>query len=70
MSVPLRASSPSADASNSGIQLMLKTPDGSRWELTLSQGMERFIGHYPRVPGLGSGGPLLRYERFRSAGNG
>lgn len=49
---------------------MLKTPDGRRWALTVSQGMERFIGHYPRVAGLGSGGPLLRYERLRPAGNG
>jgi hypothetical protein len=44
------------------VQLLLRTPGGDRWQLALSPGMERFIGHYPRVPGLGSGGPLLRYE--------
>lgn len=49
----------------SKIQLMLRTPEGDRWGLTLSQGMERFIGHYPRVPGLGCGGPLLRYQGLR-----
>ena len=44
------------------IQLMLRTREGRGWELSLSEGMERFIGHYPRVAGLGSGGPLLCYE--------
>ena len=51
----------------SKIQLMLRTPDGGRWGLTLSRGMERFIGHYPRVAGLGSGGPLLRYTKVGAA---
>lgn len=46
----------------SKVQLMLRTPEGGQWRLTLSRGMERFIGHYPRVAGLGSGGPLLRYK--------
>jgi hypothetical protein len=41
---------------------MLRKPDGGRWGLTVSVGMERFIGHYSRVPGLGSGGPLLEYQ--------
>lgn len=68
MSVPLHAPRPSA--ANSTVQLMLKTPDGRRWALALSQGMERFIGHYPRVAGLGSGGPLLRYERIGCPGHG
>ncbi|MEA3062228.1 MAG: hypothetical protein QOJ94_2009 [Sphingomonadales bacterium] len=67
MSTPLHASRPAA-AADSRIQLMLKTPAGARWALTVSQGMERFIGHYPRVAGLGSGGPLLRYERSRGGG--
>ena len=44
------------------IQLMLRTPDGGRWDVTLSDGMERFIGHYPRVPGLGSDSRLLEYR--------
>lgn len=59
MSLPIRAGqAPQAPL----VQLMLETPDGSRWPVTLSEGMERFIGHYRRVPGLGSGGPLLRFE--------
>jgi len=68
MSAPLHAAHPTAASSR--LQLMLKTPDGRRWALTVSQGMERFIGHYPRIAGLGSGGPLLRYEGLRPAGNG
>ena len=51
----------------SKVQLLLRTPDGGGWDLTLSCGMERFIGHYARVPGLGSGGPLLRYEPLKAA---
>ena len=51
----------------SKVQLLLRTPDGAVWGLTLSCGMERFIGHYPRVAGLGSGSPLLRYERDEAA---
>jgi hypothetical protein len=54
----------------SKVQLLLRTPDGTGWELTLSCGMERFIGHYPRVAGLGSGGPLLRYEPHEAARGG
>jgi hypothetical protein len=69
MSKPLHASR-SFGAADSRVQLMLKTPAGACWALTLSQGMERFIGHYPRVAGLGSGGPLLRYERAGGPGSG
>lgn len=51
----------------SKVQLLLRAQDGTCWGLTLSCGMERFIGHYPRVAGLGSGGPLLRYRRHEAA---
>lgn len=44
------------------IELVLRLEDGSPWKLTLSAGMERFIGHYPRVDGLDAGGPLLRFR--------
>lgn len=37
--------------------------DGEReWTLTVSAGMERFIGFYPRLEGIASDGPLLRYR--------
>jgi hypothetical protein len=56
--------------SGSKVQLLLRTPDGAGWDLTLSCGMERFIGHYPRVAGLRSGGPLLQYEPHQTARSG
>jgi hypothetical protein len=59
-----------ADRPASKVELQLRTPDGGGWRLTVSSGMERFIGHYPRVPGLGSGGPLLRYEPWEAARTG
>ena len=68
MSVPLRNSRLAVGDPNRRIRLVLKTPEGGPWPLILSQGMERFVGHYPRVPGLGSGGPLLRFERIRATG--
>lgn len=43
------------------VELVLRLEDGSPWRLTLSPGMERFIGYYPRVEGIDAGGPLLRY---------
>jgi hypothetical protein len=44
------------------LELVLRLADGSPWRLTLSAGMERFIGYYPRVDGLDAGGPLLRFR--------
>ncbi|HEX6376331.1 MAG TPA: hypothetical protein VFZ91_11495 [Allosphingosinicella sp.] len=44
------------------LELVLRLADGSPWRLTLSAGMERFIGYYPRVDGIDSGGPLLRFR--------
>ena len=70
MSCPIDGVRPPPPCEAPKIQLLLKSPGGCRWSLTVSQGMERFIGHYPRVPGLGSGGPLLRYERFRPVRSG
>jgi hypothetical protein len=43
------------------LELLLRLEDGSPWRLTVSAGMERFIGHYPLVDGLDCGGPLLRF---------
>ena len=47
------------------LQLMLRNPHGGRWTVTFSDGVERFIGHYPRVPGLGSDRGLLEYRPLR-----
>jgi hypothetical protein len=43
-------------------QLLLRLPDGSPWRLSFSPGMERFIGHYPRLPGIETDGPVLAFE--------
>ena len=47
------------------LELVLRLEDGSPWRLSVSAGIERFIGYYPRVDGLDAGGPLLS---FRAAG--
>ncbi|HEX8238213.1 MAG TPA: hypothetical protein VF574_00555 [Allosphingosinicella sp.] len=52
----------SAAADPQRLELVLRREDGSPWRLTVSAGMERFIGYYPRVEGLDSGGPLLRFK--------
>ena len=70
MSSPLPAGRPLPPRHASKVQLLLRTPEGAGWGLTLSRGMERFIGHYPRVAGLGSGGPLLRYKNVKAAERG
>jgi hypothetical protein len=52
------------------MQLMLRTPDGGQWGVAFSAGMECFIGHYPRMPGLGSESGLLEYQPVGRARNG
>jgi hypothetical protein len=44
------------------LELVLRRADGSPWRLTVSPGMEKFIGYYPRVDGIDAGGPLLRFQ--------
>lgn len=51
-----------AEADPSRVELVLRLEDGSPWRLTVSTGMERFIGYYPRVDGLDAGGPLLSFR--------
>ena len=57
-------SSPVRVAGPPRLTLELRDADGAPWVLTLSPGMDRFIGAYPRVDGFDTGGPLLS---FRSA---
>ena len=49
------------DARSPRLELELRLADGSPWRLTVSPGIERFIGYYPRVDGIDAGGPLLRF---------
>ena len=44
------------------VELVLRGPGGAPWVLTLSSGMERFIGAYPRLDGIDGGGPLLVFR--------
>ncbi|HEU0134946.1 MAG TPA: hypothetical protein VFR28_08990 [Allosphingosinicella sp.] len=62
---PLRIERPVPLAVPARVQLMVRNLDGGRWTVTVSNGVERFIGHYPRVPGLSSDGGLLEYRPVR-----
>lgn len=44
------------------IELVLHDADGTPWPLVVAPEMVRFIGRYPRVEGIGGGGPLLRFR--------
>jgi hypothetical protein len=44
------------------LELVLRLEDGSPWSLTVSAGIERFIGHYPRIDGFDAGAPVLNFE--------
>jgi hypothetical protein len=57
----------SALADPSRLELELRLADGSPWRLTVSAGMVRFIGYYPRVEGIDAGGPLLRFQAANPA---
>ena len=70
MSHPMRAPLPLPLRQASRIRLNLRTRDGGAWDLIVSAGMERFIGFYSRVPGLGSGSPLLDYQPVGCARSG
>jgi hypothetical protein len=45
------------------VELVLRDDAGAPWVLTLSPGMEKFIGSYPRVDGFDAGGPLIAFRR-------
>ena len=50
------------------LELVLYRSDGSPWVLSVSPGIERFIGYYPRVDNLVTRTPLLEYRTVRVAG--
>jgi hypothetical protein len=59
---PRPDSAPVRFAGATYLALELRDEDGAPWVLTLSAGMERFIGAYPRVEGFDTGGPLLNFR--------
>ena len=44
------------------VELLLRLEDGTPWTLTLSAGVQRFIGYYPRIRGIDFEGSLLTYR--------
>jgi hypothetical protein len=44
------------------VELVLRAPGGAPWVLTMSAGVERFIGLYPRLGGIAAEGPILDYR--------
>ena len=54
-------------ATASRLELVLRLEDGSPWRLTVSPGVERFVGRFPMVEGLGADGPLLRFRAAAQA---
>jgi hypothetical protein len=45
------------------VELVLRREDGSEWSVSVSPGIEQFIGFYPRICGIASpDGPLLDYR--------
>ena len=49
------------------VELLLRLEDGRPWSLTVSAGMERFIGYYPKIGGIDSGEPLLSFRAVNPA---
>ncbi len=59
MSRLMRNFIPDAVVRSARTELRLRLADGSPWILQMSPGTERFIGHYPRLPGIEADGPVL-----------
>lgn len=49
------------------VELLLRLEDGSPWRLTVSAGVERFVGRFPLIEGLRADGPLLRFRAAEQA---
>ncbi|HEY5724270.1 MAG TPA: hypothetical protein VIT45_18315 [Allosphingosinicella sp.] len=50
------------------LELALTRPDGEPWSLTVSPGIERYIGFYPRIEGFACAGPVLVYRSLAVPG--
>lgn len=50
-------------ASLSRVDLVLRLPEGEPWVVSFSPGIERFIGHYPRLEAIAPEGTLLTFSR-------
>ncbi|MEA3014175.1 MAG: hypothetical protein QOD42_2720 [Sphingomonadales bacterium] len=55
---------PTVERSNVGpVELVLRLAEGEAWTVSFSPGIERFIGHYPRLPEIAPDGTLLTFSR-------
>ena len=55
---------PSGDSANlARVDLVLRLPEGEPWVVSFSPGIERFIGHYPRLEAIAPEGTLLTFSR-------
>lgn len=46
------------------VDLLLRLPEGEPWVVSFSPGIERFIGHYPRLDAIAPEGTLLTFSRI------
>ncbi|HEY0148128.1 MAG TPA: hypothetical protein VGB70_03920 [Allosphingosinicella sp.] len=49
-------------------EILFRLAGGTPWRFTMSAGCERFIGFYPRVPGIEADGGVFAYRRAEPAG--
>lgn len=50
------------------VALTILTPEGHDWMLTMSPGMEVFIGRYRRLKGFECGSGLIRFSSVSMSG--
>ena len=62
MNCSMRNASQSRPFLSPRTELVLRLADGSPWRLTMSAGCERFVGFYPRIPGIEGDGAVLSYR--------
>jgi hypothetical protein len=58
-----RAAPPAEAAIVARVDLVLRLPEGESWTVSFSPGIERFIGHYPRLEEIAPEGTLLTFSR-------
>lgn len=57
-----------AEGAVARVELNLRLEDGEPWTVSFSPGIERFIGHYPRLDAIAPEGTLLAFTRIPHAG--
>jgi hypothetical protein len=54
-------------AEHGRVELVLRFGEGASWTVDFSAGIERFIGYYPRVTGIGADNALLFFQRVAAS---